>query len=159
MHTDQMAEISSSGETFEERVALLLQHGRREFDLPLGILASVIEDRYRVEVIRAPFTMQITPGTEFLLGETYCVDTLGSDEPVRFEKASATAWRGHPAYVQFGLESYIGAAVRVHGQTWGTINFSSPLPFVGEFGERDLALIRAMSAYVGEQLERERSAA
>ncbi|ANM30024.1 hypothetical protein ABI59_11250 [Acidobacteria bacterium Mor1] len=137
------------------RTEAMLALGCAQFGLPIGILAQVEDESYEVVEVHSPPEVELARGDSFALGATYCQKTIAADGPVGFEHAAQTEWNLHPAYVNFRLEAYFGIAIRVFGQTWGTLNFSSLSPRDVNFGDVDREIIRLMAECIGSTLERD----
>ncbi|MEM9491808.1 MAG: GAF domain-containing sensor histidine kinase, partial [Myxococcota bacterium] len=75
--------------------------------------------------------------------------------PIGFEHAAASEWSSHPAYIDFKLESYLGAPVMVFGDVFGTINFSSPSPRKEPLTSADHQLVELMAEWMGNELQRQ----
>ena len=152
-------QIASARElSFEEQVEQLLILGCRRFQLDLGILARIENERYKV-VAAYSSQAKIAKDTVFELGQTYCRETLQATEPIGFECASTSEWNQHPAYNKFKLEAYIGTRVIVNNQVYGTINFSSPNHRSRCFQTVDFDTIKLMSQWLGNQIERQQALA
>ncbi|MFG0331712.1 MAG: diguanylate cyclase domain-containing protein [Phycisphaerales bacterium] len=140
---------------FETQVARMLEMGRRRLGMDIGLFARVKNGEY--EVVQAEFELDLAlqPGDVFPLGRTFCRETLAADAPVGFAHAARSVeWATHPAYQDFGLESYLGAPVRVDGRAWGTVNFSSPTPRDRDFDEVDREFVQCVADWVGAEIER-----
>jgi len=84
----------------------------------------------------------IPADTTFSLGETYCSVTLESNEVVATTHASESReYAGHPCFEKFQLETYLGLPIKINGQTWGTLNFTSPETRLTPFTELDIELM------------------
>lgn len=145
------------GLTFEQRVQRFLKLGCECFNLDMGILAQIEEDRYTIIAIRGPEELQ--PGMVFDLSQTYCAVTIESDTPIGFEFAKESEWVTHPCYQSFRLEAYLGVQVMVNGKPYGTLNFSSLVPRARKFTEVDRDLIELMAQWIGTALEYHQSEA
>ncbi|MHC4512303.1 MAG: GAF domain-containing protein [Planctomycetota bacterium] len=151
----KLYEATLGGEQgFSQRLQRLFELGHELLGLRIGILAEISEDNYRIVHASAPAEFDLQPGTEFVLGETYCALVMDAEEPVGFQHAGATAVAEHPAYGKFQLESYFGVPVLVQGRVFGTLNFSDPEPrseaFTGFHGE----VLRLMGRWCGSEIER-----
>jgi len=144
---------AASSLSFDENIRALLQLGCRHFGMSIGILSRITGERYEVVQAVAPDDA-IAPGTVYRLGRTYCVMTLQSPAPVFFEHVSESAVRGHPAYEDFHLESYLGTRIEVDGAVFGTLNFSDRLPAREHFTAADADFLRLMAKWIGKELER-----
>ncbi len=141
---------------FAEKVEQLLRFGCRHFGLDIGIVSEVDGNEYHVRHIHGPAGVP-EPGTRFDLGVTYCTHTLNAGKPLSFHNVGKSDINNHPCYSTFALESYIGAPIRVDGQTFGTINFSAPRPKTDPFSERDRAFVQLLAQWYGSEISRERN--
>ena len=116
--------VSNQALDFESKINKLLIFGLKVFDLELGIVSKVDENSYIVLHAITPDN-SLLPGTVFDLQGTYCVHTLGAGSALAFHKASQSAIANHPCYINFQLESYIGAPIKIGDKVFGTVNFSS----------------------------------
>lgn len=102
-----------------------MKFGLNVFDLEIAIISEVIGSQYVVRhVITADNSLAV--GTVFDLAGTYCVHTLAASKALAFHQTSTSRIAHHPCYVNFQLESYIGAPIKVGKDIYGTVNFSSP---------------------------------
>jgi diguanylate cyclase (GGDEF)-like protein/PAS domain S-box-containing protein len=156
---EQLHEITSNSElNFQQKVNALLKLGQEVFILPLAIVSHVVGERYIVEHISGPEGAP-TPGTEYLLGETYCCHTLTANGPTGFDHVGESDIGNHPCYINFGLESYIGVPLLVSDERYGTLNFSSPDIRKEPFTSIDYSLIQLFAQWIGNEMARERAAA
>jgi len=146
--------ISTPRRHANDRIQALLAMGCQRFDMVIGILCHVDGERYEVVYSVAPGG-EVARGDVFKLADTYCHDTLRAGTLLGFEHASAGPWRAHPCYRRFGLEAYLGVPVRVGGQVYGTLSFSSFKPRSTLFTPVDRELIQLMAQWVGGALEQE----
>ena len=102
----------------------LLQLGLNYFQLELGIISEIVDENYIVCHGISPDNSLLV-GTSFAVAETYCLHTLATNQALSFHHASKSHIAQHPCYLNFGLESYIGAPLVVEGKRFGTINFSA----------------------------------
>ena len=150
----RLQETTSARElTFDEKMKRLLKLGLEQFDLEIGILARVENDQYTVLHSVAP-EGTVKDGDSFPLGDTYCRHTLEVGGPAATAHAAESEWKGHPCYKLFQLEAYIGSPVYVHGQVYGTLNFSSSNQRQQEFSAGDLEFVQIMARWAGVELER-----
>ena len=167
MGSDAQREISKSEEVirtlyavtseheqgFDHQVRRLLKLGC--FDLDIGVLSHVHDQRYEIVHVVAPDTLSLSDGDEFDLGITPCSLTLRADGPIAFENMGQTH-ETHPAYTSFKLASYIGIPIVVDGRCFGTLNFSSPQPRTRRFDEIDVDALKLMASWLGTELTRRR---
>ena len=141
---------------FNDKAKALLENGCQQFKLPIGILAHIEGDRYEVVQSVSP-DESIVPGTVFELGNTYCRETLQADGPIGFEHAAHSDWKNHPCYQAFKLETYLGIPVVAGNKTYGTLNFSSPVPRKERFTATDVEILRLMGQWLGSEIHRQQT--
>ena len=67
--------------------------------------------------------------------------------------AQISAMLKHPVYLYMQLRAYIGAPIMVHGEFWGTLNFSSKKPRESAFSAADLDLIEQLAKQAAKAIE------
>lgn len=139
--------------SFEEKVGELISLGAEQFELPIGALARVQDDCYRIVHSVSPGNV-IPAGTDFATCDTYCAEAIKLSDAVSFEEAGATDRRGTSAYRNHGLESYLGTPVRVSGAVWGTLCFAGRQAHPRLFTSGDRELLRLMAQWIGSELAR-----
>jgi signal transduction histidine kinase len=143
----------------EQRLPLLLELGCERLGLDIGLVSRVRGERYEVAWIHAPETYPIAAGSVFALDETPCRAALASERPVAVLRASDTGRAGRSARSAFGFEAYLGAAIRVRGEPWGTLVFASLEPREERFTATHKDLTLLMAQWLGSELERQELAA
>ena len=124
----------------------------QDLGMAVGIISRIEGERYVVDSCDAPEDA-LRPGDEFSLPETYCSLCVQIGGVVAIDHMAESVHGHHPCYQKFGLESYIGTYVRVHGAVYGTLNFSSPDPREAGWDEIDQEFIELLSIWVGSMLE------
>ena len=109
-----------------------------------------------VECVHQPEGAGIEIGQSFSLGSTYCAITLPADDVVSIDDMRTSAYSEHPCYEAFRLESYLGAPIRVDGELYGTLNFSSPDARPRRWSETDRDLVRLLALWVESAISRDR---
>ena len=142
---------------FAERLQGLLALGCCRFNLELGILCKIQGEQYQVLFVQHPpdYPLEILPGEILPLSQTFCAQTLQSDQPFSFTQGGNSQWRDHPAYHRFGLETYLGVQVIVCNVPYGTLNFSSLYPRSHAFQEAEYQLLQLMAQWLGVEIERQ----
>jgi diguanylate cyclase (GGDEF)-like protein/PAS domain S-box-containing protein len=152
MHT--LYNMTSQQElSFEEKTIQLLTLGAEQFELTVGVLAQVQQERYRVLQAVSPGGI-ITAGAEMRVCDTYCAEALRLADTVSFEEAGTTERRDAAPYQSFGLEAYLGTPVRVNGVVWGTLCFAGFQPHPRLFTSGDRELMRLMAQWIGGEVAR-----
>ncbi|MFU1519853.1 diguanylate cyclase [Vreelandella alkaliphila] len=137
------------------KIELLLRVGLDHFGLEKAIVSRIVGSQYTIDYC-VDLKGELEPLTTFDLSGTYCVHTLSAGKSVGFHFVAKSKIQNHPCYANFKLESYIGAPIRLSGQLYGTINFSSPSP-VEPFCKDDHILITLLSDTVSYLLYKKQS--
>jgi len=125
---------SQQGLSFEEKTEALLEMGRAQFGLEVGVLARIHEEQYQVIQAQSPRDV-VARGAMFPDGEAYCAGALAqADVP--------------------GPEAYIGAPIRVDGAAWGMLCFAGARAQMGMFTSGDRELVRLMAQWIGGEIAR-----
>ena len=142
---------SNTSEQFAKALAI----GRQHLDVSLGIISRIEGDTYTVLHHDSAPQIHLSNGQAFDLGQTYCALAMNANDVVAIAFMAETAFAGHPCYKAFGLETYIGAPIRVGDQLFGTVNFSSAAPRAHEFDAGDIEFMRLLARWVGSVIERD----
>ncbi|MBD1388064.1 sensor domain-containing diguanylate cyclase [Neiella sp. HB171785] len=140
---------------FEHQITELIRMGLTRFKLDIGILSHVVGELYTVDYCVVPDGIELKKGDEFDFKSTYCAITCKAKGPVAIENMGQDdRYASHPAYQAFGLESYIGIPIRFDGQVYGTLNFSSAIPYTRQFEEIDIDALQLMASWIEVELIR-----
>ncbi|MCI0592390.1 PAS domain S-box-containing protein/diguanylate cyclase (GGDEF)-like protein [Chromohalobacter marismortui] len=108
----------------------------------IAIVSQVTGDQYTIMWCESR-EEGLEPGAVLPLGDTYCRLTLNHDDVFHtIDAGNDIRFSGHPCYETFGLETYVGAPIRVNGSVWGTVNFSSAESRVKPFSDIEVELVR-----------------
>ncbi|WP_168380980.1 sensor domain-containing diguanylate cyclase [Modicisalibacter radicis] len=145
---DVHTEVNRTDLTTQEVIGNLLRDSLTYLVQDIAIISRVEEEKYTVVWCESKDNA-LEQGTVFTLGDTYCRLTLDHEDVFHtIDAGSDPRFWGHPCYEKFGLETYIGAPIRIHGQVWGTVNFSSHLSRVKPFGRVEIELLRLIVSAV-----------
>ena len=139
---------------FERQVLKMLTLGCNIFDMEVGIVAHIEDDRYTVLHLNCTDGIDLKIGDVFNLGDTYCAKTIKNSNPVTIEHAEKSGLRNHPAHEVFQLKSYIGAPLIVKGRVFGTLNFSSRSSKKTPFTDQETDAIQLMAMWIGSEFDR-----
>lgn len=128
----------------DQQIETLLEFGTQEFGMQVGILSHIQGNVYTVEHFY-PENAGLFKGQTFDVNATYCSITLGLRRPTAIHHMQNSEYHQHPCYDIFRLESYIGVPMYVHGQLYGTLNFSSLEPGVLPFTAIDRSLMEVLA--------------
>ena len=140
----------------EDTLRAALQRAVDHLHLEFAIISRVDRERDNYHII-----VQVSPpdtlsdGQDFALGNTYCNLTLVYGDVFSVAHAATDGLGQHPCFRDFGLASYLGAAVQVDGETVGTLNFSSRSGRDHDFDPSDIEFVRLLARWVGAFLERQ----
>tara|TARA_R110000751_G_scaffold15290_7_gene49720 strand:- start:123654 stop:125651 length:1998 start_codon:yes stop_codon:yes gene_type:complete len=136
-----------------QKMDALLEFGLSYFQLELAIISQIKDDKYIVRHGLSPDNSLLV-GTIFPVAETYCLHTLATNQALSFHHAGKSHIAQHPCYLNFGLESYIGAPLLVEGNRFGTINFSASAARTQPFSEEEHDFVELLSHWVGNEIAR-----
>lgn len=136
---------------FCDKVGRLLELGSAALGLELGIVSAIEDRTYTCSFVHGP-DWAPAPGTRFDVDGTYCLHTLQANEVTAFYHAGQEHISDHPCYLNFGLESYIGAPVFQGASRHGTLNFSSPEPRMRPFSDQEREFVGFLARWLGNEL-------
>jgi GAF domain-containing protein len=155
-----LTDLASRAEVpLEQRLPLLLEMGCERLGLDIGLVSRVRGERYEVAWIHAPETYPIAAGSVFTLDETPCRDALAAERPVAVTRVAESRRAGGAGRSAFGFEAYLGAAIRVGGEPWGTLVFANLERRDERFTATHKDLTLLMAQWLGSELERRELAA
>lgn len=149
--------VSNQTCSIDEKVERLLGLGLDAFGLSIGIVSKIDGDQYEV-LYAISDIVDIAPGTQFDLNDTYCLHTLNNRRATGFHHAGQSEIASHPCYQTQQLEAYIGTAIQVNGERYGTVNFSSPEPS-SPFTSDDYDYVELIAQWLGAEIAREKALA
>jgi signal transduction histidine kinase/CheY-like chemotaxis protein len=144
---------SDNNLSYKQKMDALLGFGLDFFQLDLAIISEIKDKKYIVlHGISPDNSLQV--GTTFEVNETYCLHTLAANRALSFHQAGKSHIAQHPCYLNFGLESYIGAPLLVEGKRFGTINFSASAARTQPFNAEEHDFVKLLSHWVGNEIAR-----
>lgn len=125
------------------------------FGLDIAIVSRIQDNVYKVLYVDCA-NNELEAGAEFPLGNTYCTHTMMADRAVCYHHTKHSEIASHPCYQNFGLESYIGAPIRVGDEVFGTVNFSAPAPR-DKFEDQDIDYVELFAQWIGAELSKQKT--
>ncbi|MTI87832.1 MAG: PAS domain S-box protein [Balneolaceae bacterium] len=122
-------------------------------EMNTGIISNVEGDTYTIEYCYSKEN-ELQPNQQYELGNTYGSITVQNDAIITIDYMRESHWNRHPCYSIFSLESYIGVPLRIDGELYGTLSFSSSSPKKDGFIPLDSNLVSLMADWVGSILKR-----
>jgi len=123
-------------------------------DLEVGIVSQVEDNTYSIQHFYGP-GVNLKRGQKFRLDQTYCRLTMEANTIIAVGQIKAV--HAHPGYKPGQLKSYIGTAIFVHGERYGTLNFSAARPKATPFTTIDQDFIELLAHWVGAAIERKQA--
>jgi PAS domain S-box-containing protein len=140
---------------FDQQLKLALKLACSFFNLPLGIISQIIDQRYIVDHVYVDSDeYKISVGDEFVLDDSYCSIVWSHTNATAISHMKNSKYASHQCYEAFQLESYIGTLIYVGGKRYGTVNFSSRSPMKYKFSKEDIEYINLLSVWIGRTIER-----
>ncbi|MGQ3660703.1 sensor domain-containing diguanylate cyclase [Citrobacter braakii] len=137
----------------EEAYHSVLDEGLKAFNLSLGIISQIEDDRYSLLAV-SPTGGSISAGMVFELKNTYCRRVVSERKIISTEHAGKhDDYKNHPVYINMRLESYISAPIWVREKIRGTLNFSSTQIRETPFSEDDYEFISLMAEGISSLIE------
>ncbi|MBL8250510.1 MAG: GAF domain-containing protein, partial [Candidatus Competibacter sp.] len=150
--------ISAPRRQAGDQIQALLGMGCQRFSASTGLLARVEGERYEI-VQLVSSRDDLAQGEVFPLTETCCQEALRARRPVALQTGSIWPPRPPTRHLGRAVESYLGAAIQVGGQLFGTLNFSDERPRATPFSAVDLELVQLMAQWMGTIIDQDRTAA
>lgn len=152
-------EVSSmSGLKTDEQIEEMLNLGCRFLKMDCGRVNKVEKSKNITTILHVagPDTYNQSPGMMHFLNESICSLAIDSGEPVAITDLKDPAIRGHHKSLRNAkINSYIAAPITVHGQPYGTVNFSSRQTRTAPFAETDKDLVNLIGSWVSVAIERQ----
>jgi signal transduction histidine kinase len=139
--------------TVADQFHAALAIGSQTLDTKLAIISHIKDAQFTVMYCLVP-PNTIKEGDVFPLEQTYCDITVKKNEVLAIDEMRTSIYDAHPCHDRFKLEAYIGVPIKVNGELYGTINFSSPDPHHPTFTDNDRDFINLLGKWVGTTLER-----
>jgi PAS domain S-box-containing protein len=135
----------------------ILQVGCDRLDVDIGFLTRISDGTLTIEegvgshpVAEAGVTVPLT--------EAYCRHTIDSTEPFAVEDAVGQGMGDDPAFETSGLACYLGAAIDVDGEQYGTVCFADTEPRGRTFTDSEKTFVDLLTDWVSYLLEQRKYA-
>lgn len=136
----------------QQKIDDILKTSLEYLNLNLAIVSTVKDKEYKV--IHAFPKDSIETSTTFELGNTYCYHTLNTGSLTNWVNAGESEIAGHPCYLNFKLETYIGIPIYINDKIYGTVNFTSEGKRNKVFSEQEKIYVNLVSKYISNEIER-----
>ncbi|MFL0809365.1 MAG: GAF domain-containing sensor histidine kinase [Agarilytica sp.] len=133
----------------DELVRVYLKAGLNIFGFETGIVSRIESDTYTVVDVVSNQDV-INKGDQYPLEGTYCSEVFQCGKVLGFPHVGELSYmKEHPVYVNLHLESYLSAPIKVDGEIYGTLNFTSTQKRESGFSEHERDLIVLMANAIG----------
>ncbi|WP_200530623.1 GAF domain-containing sensor histidine kinase [Halorubrum sp. LN27] len=139
----------------DQRIRRAIDVGREFLGVDNGVLSYTGDGRYEViqtNIESGPYA----EGGVVDLDGTWCRHVVETGETLGFADATATEYRDDVALETTGLTCYVGAAVDIDGETYGTLCFSDEEPRSDPITDHERDFVSLLAEWVGSELEREK---
>lgn len=122
-------EIKNTPQPPEDILINYLKTGCEILNMELGILSEIINNHYIINASYSSKFNHILPGSEYQLHNTLCAEVIRNQKTISYTNISKNSQLSkHSIFLNSQLESYIATPIWLHGEIYGTLNFSSSLP-------------------------------
>ena len=138
----------------DAKVARLLEVGRERLGLEVGFLSRIDGDSFTVEAVSGDHP-ELRAGVTAPLSSTHCRRVVESEELVDLHDVGAVLPEGDPAGDRWSLSCYLGGAVVVDGDVYGTLCFAGDSPRE-PFAASERTFVELLVAWVSYEIGRDR---
>lgn len=139
--------ISDTDVNFLDKIQRVLEEGCNYLDLPTGIVSEINNTDYNIFNVSGNDNLK--PGMSFNLKDTYCDITYNNNEPFYSSDLNSSEYINHSCSSSLKSSTYIGARIIVDGVPFGTISFSDIKKRKKKFSNREIAMLKHISQWVG----------
>ncbi|WP_199712283.1 MULTISPECIES: GAF domain-containing sensor histidine kinase [unclassified Halorubrum] len=150
-----LLQLTASDLDTDERLRKAIDVGREYLGVDNGVLSYTGEGRYEVvetSIESGPYAR----GGVVDLDGTWCRHVVRAGETLGFADANDSEYRDDPALETTGLRCYVGAAVTVDGETYGTLCFFDAEPRDDPITDTERDFVAVLAEWVGSELERQK---
>jgi PAS domain S-box-containing protein len=135
------------------RIDQALDIGTGYLGLPIGFLTRIDDGQQEVVAATGDHDL-IQPGERCPLERAYCRRTVETDGPLAVQDANVSSAVPERAVQTFGLGTYIGVAVTVDDELFGTVCFAAQTPQDEPFSEAEEIFLELLGKLIGQAIER-----
>ncbi|MFC7132190.1 MULTISPECIES: bacterio-opsin activator domain-containing protein [Salinibaculum] len=142
----------------QEKIRQILTVGRDRLGVEIGFLTHISDGTLRIEEGVGDHPIA-EAGVTTPLAKAYCRQTVDATEPYAVDDAVAQGLEDDPAYESSGLACYLGSAIEVDGEQYGTVCFADTEPRGKTFTESEKTFVDLLTDWVSYLLEQRKYAA
>ena len=150
-----LLKLTATDLSTEERIRKAIEVGREHLGVDNGVLSYTGEGRYEVvetNIQSGPYAQ----GGVVDLDGTWCRHVVESGEPLGFADATDSQYLDDKALEVTKLHCYVGAAVTIDGETYGTLCFSDAEPRDDPITDAERDFVAVLAEWVSAELERQK---
>lgn len=148
-----LLQLTTTDLPVDQRVQRAIDIGREFLGVDNGVLSYTGDGRYEVVRTNIESGPYVEGGVVDLDG-TWCRHVVNTGETLGFADATATQYRDDVALETTDLHCYLGAAVDVDDEMYGTLCFSNDDPRGDPITDRERNFVSVLAEWVGAELER-----
>jgi len=148
--------VSSTADTdFDTQIMNMLKLGCQLLGLEAARVCQTDEEQDSNTILyaHAP-NSEFNPGMTISFKKTLCRFVFYSEEGIAIDHVSNSEYAIKLGHNSFPFESYIAAPISVHGEKFGTVNFTRKARGITPFTDTDKDLVNLISSWVSLTLER-----
>ena len=150
-----LLQLTATDLSTEARLRKAIDVGREYLGVDNGVLSYTGEGRYEVvetNIQSGPYAR----GGAVDLDGTWCRHVVRTGETVGFADATEGGYRDDRALETTGLRCYVGAEVKIDGETYGTLCFSDEDPRDEPITDAERDFVSVLAQWVSSELERQK---
>jgi len=145
---------STSNTDIEGRLAEALRLGTTLLGLEIGLVERVVDDTRKI-VVQVGDVGNRVPGQALDLAHSISALVLAENDTIAFEQADRSPLGAHSTETEHRTQALLAAPLRVDGEIYGTVQFSSKQPYYREWDDNDREFVTLIARWIGARLERD----
>ena len=146
------------GVTPDEQINEMLKLGCRFLATDIGKVCKIDQENNTNKVLKVYSTIEkfsLKDGAVLPLDQTFCKIAFADDKPIAINNVAESIYRNNKCYEFSHLESYVATQIWIHGEKYGTLNFSSLKPRKIPFSKTDIDLVNLIGSWISVTLEQQ----
>jgi PAS domain S-box-containing protein len=136
----------------EAKIRRLLELGCERLDVENGLVTRIDQERdgYEIETVAGGDFVEEGAVTDLV--ETFCRNTIRSDDILGIFNAWEEGFEEDPGYTVWNINCYIGGKLELEGDLYGTVCFVDPEPRATEFVHDEKAFVNLVTRWISHEL-------
>ena len=150
----QLARLAANdGLNQRETIERVLELGADRLGLSLGYLSRIDGSDYEIQTLVGDHDI-VQEGVTVDLDHTYCRRVVEDGETLGIRDAAEEGWGDTVPYKTGGIACYMGGAIHVDGELYGTLCFADDEPRTEPFSDAEQTFIEVLLQWVSREVER-----